>query len=626
MSFFLEESTSPIYNKGEVRSVKKLKQKLLQARSYVSIKTYKRPKIFVILLMVLINIIILVIAALIALSIDDSFTSFIDAFANGTVKWMLTPNAILTIENPNTLFLAVIVLVIGIVLFSGVIIALTTNTIKEYFEKKDAGSGQIYLENHVLILNWNNKVPELVSDLLFIDDKNVTLMILADVDKTTAEKQIMNVIRKNTKKKDKITNINVLVKKGDPLIKSDLHDVSIEQAKAVLIMNKDDHEDIGMDLSKSDLNVIKVILSLGQASLRNDVTIVSEIKKIETKQKILTLSNIVPALNDYEIIPICFDRRLGQIIVQTILQKEMEEVYLTLFSFEGAEAYNIGDVSFDDVLLKYSHNVPLARIDNKTFVLSGSEREAKLKEAQHILEPIILKTKEYQSKENLSVYIIGKNNKLQFILESFKAYEELNDNIYETKWIEPSEIPDMVKSLNEHNHKAYILLLSDEAQQLDALDANVIDSLIYLEEHLRHENINIVVELLDPKNDPLVQGFNIENTIISNKIISLLLSKLALYPKTAIFYENLLTIEKNGDGVDDQAVFIYEAKDILDTSFPISFAHSHQMLRSIYESFDKKYTLIGYIKDDVMHIFEGSLSTQEKIEIQANDQLILIVL
>ncbi|MGS0972553.1 MAG: hypothetical protein ACVCEJ_04810 [Candidatus Izemoplasmataceae bacterium] len=132
--------------------------------------------------------------------------------------------------------------------------------------------------------------------------------------------------------------------------------------------------------------------------------------------------------------------------------------------------------------------------------------------------------------------------------------------------------------------------------------------------------------MLDPKNDPLVQGFNIENTIISNKIISLLLSKLALYPKTAIFYENLLTIEKNGDGVDDQAVFIYEAKDILDTSFPISFAHPHQMLRSIYESFEKKYTLIGYIKDDVMHIFEGSLSTQEKIEIQANDQLILIVL
>jgi len=130
--------------------VKKLKQKLLKARSYVSIKTYKRPKIFVISLMVLINIIILIVAALIALSIDDTYTSFIDAFANGTVKWMLTPNAILTIDNPNTLFLAVIVLVIGIVLFSGVIIALTTNTIKEYFEKKDSGSGQIYLENHVL--------------------------------------------------------------------------------------------------------------------------------------------------------------------------------------------------------------------------------------------------------------------------------------------------------------------------------------------------------------------------------------------------------------------------------------------------------------------------------------------
>ena len=39
------------------------------------------------------------------------------------LKWMLTPNAILQIENPQTLILAVVVLIIGMVLFTGVIIA-----------------------------------------------------------------------------------------------------------------------------------------------------------------------------------------------------------------------------------------------------------------------------------------------------------------------------------------------------------------------------------------------------------------------------------------------------------------------------------------------------------------------
>jgi len=123
--------------------------------------------------MVLLNVLILCIAAIIALGIDDSFNGFIDAFANGSLKWMLTPNAILQITNPNLLILAVTVLVIGMILFTGTIIALTTNAIKDYFQKKKSGSGKIYLDNHVVILNWNNKVPELVADLLHVEEKDM---------------------------------------------------------------------------------------------------------------------------------------------------------------------------------------------------------------------------------------------------------------------------------------------------------------------------------------------------------------------------------------------------------------------------------------------------------------------
>ena len=50
------------------------------------------------------------------------------------------------------------------------------------------------------------------------------------------------------------------------------------------------------------------------------------------------------------------------------------------------------------------------------------------------------------------------------------------------------------------------------------------------------------------------------------------------------------------------------------------------MLRSIYESFHKSFTLLGYMKDGNMHIFEGSLSTQEAIDLEEDDQLILIAL
>ena len=48
-------------------------------------------------------------------------------------------------------------------------------------------------------------------------------------------------------------------------------------------MNKDTHETVLKDMSKSDLNVIKVILSVGRINFHNDPPIVAEIKKIEYK-------------------------------------------------------------------------------------------------------------------------------------------------------------------------------------------------------------------------------------------------------------------------------------------------------------------------------------------------------
>lgn len=174
----------------------RFKTTIARTKSLISIKTYKRPQVYVILLMLLINIIILLVAAFIATIIDSNYTSFIDALANGSVKWMLTPNAILQIENPQTLILAVVVLIIGMVLFTGVIIALTTNAIKDYVGNKKSGSGKVFMENHIVILNWNSKVPELVSDLLFVEDNDVTVMILAQVDKTYAETQIINAMNR----------------------------------------------------------------------------------------------------------------------------------------------------------------------------------------------------------------------------------------------------------------------------------------------------------------------------------------------------------------------------------------------------------------------------------------------
>ena len=603
--------------------MKRIKAKLQQARSFLSIKTYKNPMLFMIGLMVLINIIILCIAALIAMGIDDSFTGFVDAFANGSLKWMLTPNAILQIENPNLLVLAVIVLVIGMILFTGTIIALTTNALKEYFQRKKEGSGKIYLQDHIVILNWNNKVPELVADLIHIDDKEVKVVILADVDKVYAEKQIINAINKNKHSDKELMNLNVLVKSGDPLLYSELNDISIEDANSILIMNKDTHETIIKGMSKSDLNVIKVILSIGRIKFLNDPPIVAEIKRIETKEKIMTMSEVVSSLHEHKIMPICFDRRLGQIIAQTIICSKMEDVYLSLFSFDDSEVYHIANQDFEEVLYKNSHAIPVTKYNQDLFVMSLTDR-TKLIKSNLEITPRELKFKEFDKAASMEVYVVGKNNKLKFIMDSFKEYENIYKSEFKATFVEEDELQNMVDTLNQSKQAATVVLLSDEHQQADSLDANVIDNLIYLQGHLKREQTNIIVELLDPKNDHIIKDFDIENTIISNKIISLLLSKLAMYKETAPFYENLLTIVSDTTGKDDQNIFIVKAKVVLKDELPLEFHSIKEWIISFYESSKKRYIPIGYFREGKLHIFEGDMTYQTNLSVQEDDELVMI--
>jgi hypothetical protein len=576
------------------------------------------------MLMVFINIIILCIAAVIALFIDDSFTSFIDAFANGSLKWLLTPNAVLDVENPNTLFLAATVLVVGMVLFSGTIIALTTNLIKEYFQKKKSGSGRIFLSNHIVILNWNNKVPELVADLLNVEDADVTLMILADVEKDYAEKQIFNAVNKLGKNSKELSNLNVLVKHGDPLIASDLSDISIEEAITVIIMNKGTYEEVTKDMSKSDLNVIKTILNIGRIEFKNNPPIVAEIKRIETKEKIFTMARVVENLKGHTLLPICFDRRLGQIIAQTIIHNLMEDVYLSLFSFEGSEVYCLKNTTFEDCLNKSSDAVPLARNGKDLFVLSlDNKSKHKISEAQIDIQK--LKTLHFEEVTNQEVYLIGKNNKLEFIQSAFNEYKQLYNTDFSSKWISDDEIDLFVDEINESHNPITIVLLSDENQKDDSLDANVINSLIYLEGRITRKDVNIIVELLDPKNDSIIKDFNINNTIISNKIISLLLSKLALIEDTGSFYESLLSFSIDDDE-DDQEIIIKKANEIFNEKFPLQFSNKKSFIVSAYESFNKKMIPFGYFRDNVLYILSEELHKKQDFNVQDNDYIVLMKL
>lgn len=595
-----------------------IEKQIKKIRSMVSVSTYKRPRLFVILTMVCINLIILVIAAVFAMMIDPEINHFLPAFGH-SIKWLITPNAILEIEHTETLVLATLVFVIGLILFSGTIIALTTNAIKEYFQKKETNSGKIYLEDHIVILNYNSKVPELVSDLLYIGNKDLNILILSENDKSFIEKQLLNELKKDKKMMNNLSNVRLLVKQGSPLLKTDLDDISIEHAQSILIMNKDDQSP--SHDAHSDMNVIKTVLGLSDFTMQHRQTIVCEVKHLQSKQKILSLKDLVHGLKEHEVIPVCFDRRLGQMMAQTILDNKMDDLYLSLFSFQGSEVYLLENHQFDDVMMNHSHAIPLEQNNNDLYVLAEEYQDA-YERAVHKFDVKPLKSKPWIEKDPNAVYIIGSNNKLQFIMDSFDQYENLYQKKYPLTLILEHQIDEMIRTLNDNQLESTILLLSDEYASSDAIDANVISTLIDIQRQLKNNHVHILVELLEPKNERLIQDFKIEKTIISNKIISLLLSKLAMFPKTADFYEQLLTISPSAKGKDDYALTIKSAKESFDELFPLTFSSKKQLIFSAYLARKKEAVLIGFFRDDQMHIFSKNLHEEEHIIVLESDLLI----
>lgn len=595
-----------------------IEKQIKKTRSMVSVSTYKRPKLFVILTMVLINLVILAIAAIIAMMINPDIHAFIPAMGH-SIKWLLTPNAILDIEHTETLVLATIVFVIGLILFSGTIIALTTNAIKEYFQKKETNAGKIYLEDHIVILNYNSKVPELVSDLLYIGEKDLNLLILSELDKSYIERHLLNELRKSKKFIQSLAHVRLLVKQGNPLLKSELEDISIDHAKAVLIMNKDMKSD--GDTLHSDMNVIKVILSLAEFQFLNKTTIVSEVKHYESKQRIESLKSLVRGLDDVSVLPICFDRRLGQIMAQTIIDNKMDDIYLSLFSFQGAEVYLLKNHTFEDCLIHHSHLIPLEEKGDDVYVLAEHDLDI-YKRSSHPFEPKLIESKRWTEGKYTPIHIVGNNNKLQFLIQSFHAYEKLYEQVYPLTVWDEKDIHQMIESLNSNDEEGTILLLSNEIAMEDAIDTNVLSTLIDIQSQLKNSNVHVIVELLEPKNSRLIQDFKIEKTIISNKIISLLLSKLALLPETADFYDQLLSISPSQDGKDDYAMTVKRADESFDETFPLRFSSKKQLIHSSYISKNKEAIMIGFFRNDHLTLFSGNLHEEEPLLIFDDDLLV----
>ena len=377
------------------------------------------------------------------------------------------------------------------------------------------------------------------------------------------------------------------------------------------------------NITNYDLYSLKIMLALGNFNINPKCNIVVETDDNNTKKKIENLSKTIKTLQNKSIIPVSFNRKIGQIIAQTVISPELANIYLRLLSFEGSEFYSTDGKDVNTFFNTHSDAIPIIKF-NKLFVLSEDEGDINKTRSKHLSTPRKLITKEEKEIEDFTVFVIGENKKTKHIIDNLNLASISLGSHFKVRDYHKNETNKLIEDIKNTSGIKKVLVISDDTVSNDSYDANVFVSLIALQNAFPSRNeLSYITELLDSRNLHSVKDFNIKNAIISNRMMSLLLTQLALNSDSKRFYEGLLTIDTT-DGGDFFDIKIEKVKNMLDTSQDLSFKSRSELLHSFYESFNEEYMLIGYIKDDNIIFLNKNQDAEDLITLDPNDKLIYI--
>jgi hypothetical protein len=601
---------------------KKIMPILRKMQSSLTVKMNKQPLITTLIILLFINIVILLLSALISsLVAPEVFPDLITALSKGSLKWILSANSLNNLQGvSNALYIvAALTVVIGMVLTTGTIIALTTNALKDFFTKKTQAKGKLILENHIVILNWNSKVPEILINLMHKEELS-TVLILSDKDKEYVKSQF-NSAASNVKFGKK-AKINMVIRQGDPFSSSDLKDICIDQAKSIAIMASEENTALGVaDIEKTDLNALRLLLIVGGATAESKSNIVVEAATYGCVQTLNDLSSTVLSLKNKIVSVFSFNRKLGQIMAQTVMHPQIFDVILNMLSFEGEEFYTADKVSLEDYLASYTESIPVIAYD-KLFVFASSKDKVEIKREQpyKTARRLKLNLNEVQ-KESLSLFIIGDNKRSPYMLETLNGYEDIK-NVHISTY-DKSDNAGLIRDIQECKGAKQVMILSDDSVDGSYYDANVFLTLIELRKHLGDQkDLPIIAEILDVKNKDCVMDFGVSDTIISNKIISLLLAQLLDNHETRMLYESLFIFDVGQTGGID--IHIDKVKNMLDINQDLTFKSNAELVNAFYYSTKKKYMLIGYRDGGDIIYLNNDMDAEKKLTLNADTELICI--
>lgn len=421
----------------------------------------------------------------------------------------------------------------------GALIGIISVGIEDRMDELRKGRSKIMERDHLVILGWDKRIPEIVQDLAIAHEvaegrrSKAVIAILAVQDSLEIMEELEDV--------DMMTS-KLIVRRGSPIDPDDLDIVSACSGRCIIVP---------VPLSSTgDVKVIKTLLALNNFMHGCMQHVVAE---LEEKESYDLARSLFPDAN-----LVCADEIVSRIIAQSVLSPGLTEVYQSLLQFSGSEFYSfpvrdshlaLGVMTFGELVLSCPSQVPIGLVtrDGSTYLMPdwGEDivpgmRVITLSEECTGLDLSVDRQIRVPKPDELSVDSQEPGTALIFCnrnkkMSNIRSYLESRGFCIEVR-----PYPNKV-SREDYNHDALILLADDNLLP-HASDANIITLLLKLRR--LGLNANIVTEILDPKNYELIWTARADDCIASYQLSGYVLTQAAYHSDLLEVIDMLLSVDR----------------------------------------------------------------------------------
>ncbi len=457
-----------------------------------------------------------------------------------------------------------LIVTIGGLIIVASLIGIISGAFDSKVEELRKGRSKVLEKDHTLILGWNSKVFAVVSEICIANEsrRRPVIVVLADKDKVEMEDELRAQVWRIGKTK-------IICRTGNPMSLTDLEIANPATSRSIILLAADGSPD-------PDADVIKTALALTNNPRRKAERyhIVGELESSAS----LEAATLVGRDEAHWVLGhdlIC------RITVQSCRQSGLSVVYSELLDFEGDEIYfteqpALYGQSYFDAQLAFSESTVMGivkagvvqvnphadavyELGDQLIVIAEDDSAIRLT-APGIPDVAAVSTSTAAKPRPERTLVLGYNTGLIRMLEELDEYVALGSEVTVLADVPAADYPKLDNITidfrrGDSTNRAvldglkvagydHIIVLADKAGlDVQRADSKTLITLLQLRdmEVRTGVDLNIVSEMLDDRNRELAEVTNADDFIVSDKLISLMLSQVSENQKLTDVFKELFS-------------------------------------------------------------------------------------